>query len=413
MTFWKTSFWAAIATVSRLTSQFVMAKLIALFAGPAAFGLIGQFQSFASMVQLGSGGITNTSVIKYSAEFKADKNQLQSFLQTVIKVVFFASFLTGIFISIFSMLISEFIFNDRHYYWVFILFGMTLFGYALNQTFLSLFNGLNEIKKYASMFIIGALLSIFVSGLFIYYYAVNGYFLGLVVSQCILFFMSILYFKQLGLRINFFSLCIDPKILKMIFRFSLMAVTSVICVPLAQMVIRLHIVAHSGWDVVGYWQAVLKISDAYLLIFTTIIGTYVLPKYAELSDKNLLKKEVFIVMKKILPFTVFSATTIYFFRDQVIILLFSSHFLEARSLFLFQLVGDVLKIASWVIANILIAKAQVKVFVIFEISFTLLFLLFSIVFFDFFGVVGLTMAFSINYFFYFLAVFFWFFRFLR
>ncbi|MCD8542820.1 MAG: O-antigen translocase, partial [Gammaproteobacteria bacterium] len=66
MTFWTTSFWAAIATVSRLTSQFVMAKLIALFAGPAAFGLIGQFQSFASMVQLGSGGIVNAGVVKYS-----------------------------------------------------------------------------------------------------------------------------------------------------------------------------------------------------------------------------------------------------------------------------------------------------------------------------------------------------------
>ncbi|MCD8524522.1 MAG: hypothetical protein LRY67_01780 [Gammaproteobacteria bacterium] len=122
-----------------------------------------------------------------------------------------------------------------------------------------------------------------------------------------------------------------------------MAVTSVICVPLAQMIIRLYVVAHSGWDVVGYWQAVLKISDAYLLIFTTIIGTYVLPKYAQLSDKVLLKNEVFSVMRKILPFTVLFAATIYFFRDTVIILLFSSHFLEARSLFLFQLVAMCLK----------------------------------------------------------------------
>ena len=69
MTFWRTSFWALIATISRLLSQFVVAKLIAIFAGAATFGILGQFQSFVSLVQLGSGGIVNGGVTKYASNF--------------------------------------------------------------------------------------------------------------------------------------------------------------------------------------------------------------------------------------------------------------------------------------------------------------------------------------------------------
>ena len=59
-----------IATGSRLLSQFVVAKLIAVFAGAATFGIFGQFLSFISLVHLGSGGVVNGGVIKYVSEYQ-------------------------------------------------------------------------------------------------------------------------------------------------------------------------------------------------------------------------------------------------------------------------------------------------------------------------------------------------------
>ncbi len=408
MTFWKTSFWAASATIARLMAQFLGAKFVAMFAGPAAFGIIGQFQSFVSIVQLGSGGIVSSGVAKYSAEFHSQPDKLEKLINTASKLVFIASLATGLLISVFSKLISELIFQDAQYYWLLIIFGLTLFGYAFNQIFLSVFNGLNEMRKYAMMSIIGAVISATLVALLSYFYHTNGALVGLVLTQFFLFFVSFTYIHKLPAQIKLITAKIDREALKRLLHFSLMAITSAVSLPVAQMVIRAYVVNYGSWSEAGYWQAVLKISDAYLLVVTTIIGAYALPKYSRIENIYLLKKEVLSVMLRVLPFTIILAFGVYFFRYGIILFLLSSDFLAAQSLFGFQLVGDVFRIASCVMANVLIAKAQVKTYVVLELLFTSIYCILSIYCYGYLGMKGLAIAFCINYVGYFLVVLIWF-----
>ncbi|WP_440616736.1 O-antigen translocase [Cysteiniphilum sp. 6C5] len=413
MNFWKTSFWALIATAAKLLSQFIVAKIIAVFASVATFGIFGQFLSFVNIVQLGSGGVVNGGVTKYVSEYHKNQLQLIKLIETAIKFAIYASLITGLLIVIFCMPLSYYIFQTYKYWWVIGAFGLTLFGYTLNQMFLSIFNGLNKMSIYAAITIFSALLSVIFIGILTYFYHAEGALLGFVLSQLCMFFVGCLYLNKLPVKIHFFKSKLDKIELKKLIAFSLMAITSAIALPLAQMFLRGYVAYFSSWDEVGYWQAILRVSDAYLLIITMMISTYALPKYARISDNLELKREVFSVLIKLVPIAIIFALVIYVLREHVILILFSQDFLAMENLFLFQLIGDVLKVASWVIASVLLAKAQIKVYIKLEILFTIIYIVLSVIAFNLYGAVGLTMAFAINYTVYFIVVLFWFLRFVK
>lgn len=413
MNFWKTSFWSTIATLARLVSQFVVAKLLAVFVGPAVFGIFGQFQSFVSLVQLGSGGVISSGVTRYSAFYHDKSSNLSKLVVTATLFALCASVLSGFLIIIFSKPLSVAIFQGNEYRWLLIVFGATLFGYTLNQLFLSILNGLNHMVQYALVGISGAIISVTVIGALTFFYHQNGALLGLVLTQLILFFVSLFFIRRLKFLISIRSFKIDVALLKKLLKFALMSVTSAIVLPLSQMILRRYVAHNGSWADVGYWEGVSKISNAYLLLITTIISTYALPKYSQIQDNAVLAKEVFAVLYKLAPTVIFFASLIYLFRHQVVLILFSHKFLSMQPLFLFQLIGDVFKVASWVVATTLISREKIKTFIGFEVIFTLLFVLFSIIFFNKYGLIGLTEAFALSYFLYFFLILVWFLRYVK
>ena len=136
----------------------------------------------------------------------------------------------------------------------------------------------------------------------------------------------------------------------------------------------------------------------YLLVLTTALSTYYLPMILlEIQDKYELKQEILSGYKIILPFVLVSASGIYLLRDFIIEILFTAEFREMRSLFLFQLLGDFVKMASWTLAYLMVAKAMTKIYVITEILFSVLFYLLTIIFTELNGIIGVTQAHLINY----------------
>ncbi|MCV5682378.1 O-antigen flippase, partial [Escherichia coli] len=82
------------------------------------------------------------------------------------------------------------------------------------------------------------------------------------------------------------------------------------------------------------WQAVWKISEAYLTIMTIALSTYLMPKLSSLNESVAIKKEVNTLSLAIIPCTIVLAFLIYITRDISISLLFTNDFYNARELFL-------------------------------------------------------------------------------
>ena len=101
--------------------------------------------------------------------------------------------------------------------------------------------------------------------------------------------------------------------------------------------------------------------------------------------------------KFILPLAIIGGLIVYTLRDWIISLLFSSSFLPMRDLFLWQMIGDTLKIGSWILAYLMLSKAMIKLFITTEIIFSLTLVILTYVCTQLFGFEGVSVAYLLNY----------------
>ena len=107
-----------------------------------------------------------------------------------------------------------------------------------------------------------------------------------------------------------------------------------------------------------------------------------------------------------MPAVIAMALGIYLFRDLIITILFTKSFMPMRELFFFQLIGDVIKIASWLFGYIMLAKAMTRLYIVSEILFTISFVVLAVLFVNIYGLIGVTIAFMLNYTLYLIVLYF-------
>lgn len=397
MNFLSTSILSAISTVVRLASGLVINKIVAVYIGPAGVALIGQFQNFLGIITTVGNGAVNSGVTKYVAEYNEDEQQRNGIISAAFRITFIFSLIIGALVFFNSIYLSIFILNTEEYSFVFKVLGVLLIFIGLNTVLLSIINGLKQIKWLIAIQVSGSLLSLLITSVLTIKYAVLGALLAMVIVQAlILIIIFPIAFKKLNIKIG-----LNNKVGKVYYRrlfgFSLMAIVSVITGSVTQILIRNHLIVKYSIEQAGYWQSVWMISTMYLMVLTTAFSTYYLPTLSELHHREELRKEILSGYKLIIPFVIISATSIFLLRDLIIQVLFTSEFLEMRSLFLFQLIGDFFKMASWTLAFLMAAKAMTKTFIITEIVFSASFYILTVLFTQRYGLAGVTYAHALNY----------------
>jgi PST family polysaccharide transporter len=91
------------------------------------------------------------------------------------------------------------------------------------------------------------------------------------------------------------------------------------------------------------------------MIITTSLGVYYLPRLSEIQDNNELKKEIFHGYKIIIPIVLMMSLMIFLLKEYIVLIAFSDKFMPMMELFKWQLIGDVIKIASWLLAYLMLA----------------------------------------------------------
>jgi PST family polysaccharide transporter len=206
-------------------------------------------------------------------------------------------------------------------------------------------------------------------------------------------------------RVSYFFGQFDKKIALNLSKFAAMALTTAACLPVAQILIRNHLISDFGVEYAGYWEAMWRLSSAYLLLVTTTLGVYYLPRLSELVGYDAVVKEVAEGYKFILPVALVCCLTVYFLRDFVIHVLFSEQFLPMRDLFAFQLIGDVMKIGSWILAYVMLGQAMYKLYIVTEIIFAFTLYFCVLLFTRWHGFEGVVEGYALNYLLYWIVMF--------
>ncbi|HBI08045.1 MAG TPA: lipid III flippase WzxE, partial [Erwinia persicina] len=159
-----------------------------------------------------------------------------------------------------------------------------------------------------------------------------------------------------------------PEFVTLLGKFTLMALITAVTLPVAWMMMRNLLAQHAGWEQVGLWQGVSSISDAYLQFITASFSVYLLPTLSRLQQKADISREIIKALRFVLPVVAGVSFTVWLLRDVAIWLLFSHAFTAMRDLFVWQLIGDVLKVGCYVFGYLVIAKASLRFYILTEVS---------------------------------------------
>ena len=390
--------YSAMATAARLIAGLVVIKLVAWFAGPEGVGKLGQFMSLMSMLAVLAGGGISAGIVKYVAEYRHDAQRLSRLLAAALWYALCASCLMGCVALVLSRQMAVWLLGDLHYESLIRVLAVAQLGIAMVNYMLAVINGFMDVRRLAFIQVLGSAFSIVMVVWLSRWLHLYGALLALVVSQVLWLLVGLPawwrspYFQRSMLRMHF-----DREMTLRLAAFSVMTITSALIPPVINIAVRNHLAVQFGWEQVGYWQAVSKVSDAYLLFLTTAINIYYLPKLASTHDRDALVWELRNAYRYLLPAVAVLAVLVYVLRDWVTRYLFSADFISANTLYGPQLVGDVIKIASFILSYVMLAKAITRLFVISECVFALSYLALVYVFTAYFGLVGAMYAFAANY----------------
>ena len=395
----------AISSIVKMLTAFVTIKFISNLLGPSGVALIGQLNNFISItIAFASVGISQ-GVTRFVSENKKNKFLLKKYIGTAFLMTLISSLICGVLLLLFNSYLSLKILETKDYGFVFIIFGFGVLFYTINNLLLSIINGFQNYNKFIKINIISSLLSLSFTIILVYFLKLKGALISLVLYQSIVFFITYYLFRK-----NYWKVFLNIKeklskdIIKKYFHYSLMAISTAATVPFAQLYLRSYIISNISIKEAGLWEGMNKLSGMYLLIITTSLSVYYLPKLSELKTNFELRNEIFKVYKLILPFLTIGLLIIFFLKKYIILILFTEDFLSMTSLFFYQLFGDFFKIASWILAFNMIAKSMTKTFVLTEISINILYVFLSIMFINYKGIIGITQAYLITYIVYFIIM---------
>lgn len=396
----------SISIMLKIGTGLITSKLLAIYVGPSGMALVGNFRNFFSSLEgIATLGFQN-GIVKYTAEIQDDKKRLAKFVTTVFISLTAVAFLLSGGLYFLSEFWNYKIFGSNYdYQFVFKALALVLPWYVISIVLISILNGLGNFKKVIWINSIGNIIGLLVSIVLIINFRSLGALLAIVVSPSLLFFISF-YFVHKEIKL-FNSISIqdfDFVHLKNLSSYTLMALVSSVLGPLVLLSIRNNIIQTLGIDYAGYWETMTRISSYYILFITTILTVYFLPKLTVAKDVQETKSIFWSYYKGILPVFVLGILLIYCTRFFIVKVLFTKEFLPVSTLFFWQLIGDVFKVASLILGFQFFAKKLTLVFISTELASLIVFYFLSNYLIGQFGIQGVVMAQALDNFIYLLVL---------
>ena len=394
----KTSFYTSISTAVTFLSGFIVTKVVAVKIGPTGLAFVGQYQNSIAILALFSTLAITVGVVKYISGYKDEPAKQQQVITTALSIILLCSLIVSLIVIPLSVIFSKVTFHTTDFWMVYLLYGLFVGITALNALFSAVLNGFKQIRNLTIINIVGSLTGILFTVIFAYTLGVKGVLIASNFSALVIFSINVFFIRKLkwiSWKPSFKNW--DKQIVRLLFAFTLMGVTSGFAVPAMQFLVRERIINEFSIVDAGCWQAVTRISDYYLAFITTVLSVYYLPRLSEINNNAELRKEIIQGYKIILPAVGALAFIIWLCKLWVVHILFTADFLPMLPLFKYQLLGDFLKIGSWLIGYIMVSKALTKTFIATELIFSASFVLLSYYFMNRYGVIGTTYAFCLNY----------------
>jgi O-antigen/teichoic acid export membrane protein len=399
-----TSLNAGVIGIRLVISLFIQ-RLLAELVGEAGIAKIGQLRNLLQLLTSFSSVGVFSGIVKYVAEHKEDKEQLQKLFSTSFVFAVLGSTATSAALLIWAIPISNVLFGSSEFVYLIRLLAIVVPFFSIQRIFNGVVNGLSQYKKFAKIELLGYLLSAVLTVILLFQYNIDGALVAIAITPVIqLSVLLFIFIKVLKEYISFSKISFKAPMAKGLLAFSLMSFFSTVLLNYVEIDIRTMITNKITEAEAGVWTAMTFISKNYMVFSTAIFSLYVLPKFASIHTKTDFTKELGKIYKTLLPIFAVGMILVYFLRDYVIMIIYPD-FTGMAPLFKWQLLGDFVRLASLVLANQFLAKRLVRSFIFTELLSLGLFYGFAYYFVDIYGIEGITIAHFVRYVIYFGVVF--------
>jgi PST family polysaccharide transporter len=396
-----------IAQLIKAITSLVVNKVIVVLLGSTALLFVGNLKSIFTILQQISGAGVYEGAVKYlSGEYK---NRKAFILQACLSLMLFGFLIS---IALYFILFDQILDllqlgeNDRDFIpWLTGGIVLSLLCFVFHNLIQSFFHGLKSYKIIVQSTLICALLTLGVSTALIYYANKIGLILSVFVPSVILlltysfhirkswYFGRVLFYKPFRLFI-----------FKPLLSFTSMSAVAAIVFPSVLITIRILLVEHSGVELASYWEGYSRLSLFISGLAISSISLYYLPKLVEANTGDEMLKVVLWGVKFLFVVAFPTMLLILLFGSDVILLLYTTNFLEVIFLLKWELLGTFLKLLSFTVSFIMVAKKLTTVFVLSELMSGLVFFGLSVLLVEMYGVVGASIAYAGTYLMYLLWV---------
>lgn len=404
--FFKITSLNSLGVIIKILTGVIISKLLAVFIGPQGIAIVGNLRDFTKLtLNIGSLSLEK-GVLREASKVKGKTNDLKKLTTTLVNLAVLVSLILSSLIIIYSKPISLRVFGSIVYENVIVWAGITLPFFVIQTFLLNIINGIGKYSKIIWINIFAHIANLILMYLLTIRYNLEGSLLSIAFLPVLYLILTIIIAKKefnLFYTINksFFSI----EILKKFGKYALIYIPSAIVFPLLYIFIRTYIIESLGHSDAGYYEAMNRISNNYMMFVSSLLTLYLLPELVLIEGKKNIKAKIVQFYKTILPLFIVGVTSIYLLKEYVILLLYTDEFLPMIILFKWQIAGDLLRMFSLSIIMIFHAKRMYIQFIISDLILALLLFISTPFFVSYYGLEGSGIAHLFTYILYFISVY--------
>ena len=385
--------------VMGILCSIVRTKLVAMWIGPVGIGLFGLFNNALEMISTGTNlGIRSSSVRDIS---QAHDSTTPGLVAKMVAVVRKWSLWLGLFGALVTLmlapLLSELTFGDQSHLWGFVALSVAVLLGAITNGEYAVLQGSARLKRLASVTLWGTLTGLAVSIPLFYLLrersilpSILAYAMALAAFAWL--FRNKEYAKpQLSRRETF---DMGKGFVKLGIFMTLGNFASI----LASYAFNACLNMNAGTEAVGFYQAGYTLINKYTGLILTALGMEYYPRLSKVANSRL-RLRAFVSQEINVAIAVMAPVVALFIllRELVVWILYTPEFNVILTFVSWGMIGTVLRTLSWCLAFTILAKGDGKTYLWTEVASAIINLVLNIVFYRWWGLTGLGIAFLVSY----------------
>lgn len=388
------------STAITIVLRMVRMKILAVLLGPSGVGIIGIFDSITGLVNSVAGMGVETSGVRQIAEANAsgDNDKIARTIITLRRTAMFTGMFGLVVLVALSCPLSLFTFGDTKHVMELIFLSVTILFTAVTGGQTALIQGLQRIRDLALLSILGAVWGTVFSIPIVYYFGEKGIVIFLIVVSAMTLVTSWWFSRKIKVPAVSMSFSETLLYLKPLLKLGMVFMSTALMSMGSMYLIRVFIVRYLGLDSAGMYQASTALSALYVGFILDAMGKDFYPRLTGVANNQpefiaLVNRQLEIGLLMAVPGVLATMTLSQF----VIEIFYSAKFVPAYEILRWQLLGDILRVVTWPMGYMVIARGNSRVFFWTELLARMSHLLFIWIGIKYFGLIGTGIAFFAMY----------------